>query len=228
MAALLFPIRRGTIANAFGRRDDVLRTLGDEWKEANPFDLAAELYRRILAHPEGVEIARLDPAANLDNNIGWEDGRIRVAPERMIEEIGRACANGLVTDAEYPLVLASGLRTRWNCNTIQRDPKWRKGRGPHCALNLAPDDAQELGVSEGDRVSISTRRGSVELPASIDRKLQAGHVWIPNGFGMRYPNADGELELQGANLNELSDAGDRCPITGIPHHKYTLCRVERV
>ena len=54
-------------------------------------------------------------------------------------------------------------------------------------------------------------------------------MWIPNGFGARYPSGEnGELELQGANLNELSDATDRCPITGTPHHKYTLCRVERV
>jgi hypothetical protein len=56
-----------------------------------------------------------------------------------------------------------------------------------------------------------------------------GHVWFPNGFGMSYPSGpDGELEVQGANGNELSHAADRDPITGCPHHKYTLCRIERV
>ena len=30
------------------------------------------------------------------------------------------------------------------------------------------------------------------------------------------------------NPNELSDARDRDPISGCPHHKYTLCAVERV
>jgi anaerobic selenocysteine-containing dehydrogenase len=76
---------------------------------------------------------------------------------------------------------------------------------------------------------VSTRRGAVELPAAIDAKLQAGHVWIPNGFGMAYPSGDGgKLAVQGVNTNELTDVGDRDPITGCPHTKYTLCRVEKI
>jgi anaerobic selenocysteine-containing dehydrogenase len=217
------------IQNAFGRRDDVLRALGPDWTGASPFELASEIYRRILAHPEGVEIARLDPEANLDSHIGYDDGQVRLAPVLLIDEIARAIESELPTDADYPLVLSSGLRTRWTANTIQRDPKWRKGKGPHCALNISTADAEALGIREGDAVQLSTRRGSVELPASIDRKLRAGHVWVPNGFGARYPSGpNGAIEVQGINLNELSDATDRCPITGIPHHKYTLCRVERV
>jgi formate dehydrogenase len=78
-------------------------------------------------------------------------------------------------------------------------------------------------------VRVVTRRGAVELPAALDGKLLPGHVWIPNGFGMAYPgDADGTLEVQGVNVNELSDARDRDPISGCPHHKYTLCRVEKV
>jgi len=217
------------ISNAVGRRESVLRVLGAEWEDADPFELAAEVYRRILAHPEGVEIARLSEENNLADHVGYDDGRIRMAPETMIEEIGRAIETKPATDPDYPLVLSNGLRTRWTANTIQRKPAWRKGRGPHCALNLSAVDAAALGVAAGDTVRVSTRRGSVLLPAAIDKKIQAGHVWIPNGFGARYPSGEnGELELQGVNLNELSDAADRCPITGTPHHKYTLCRVERV
>ena len=36
--------------NALMRRDSVLRTLGDAWKDENPFAIAAELFRRILDH----------------------------------------------------------------------------------------------------------------------------------------------------------------------------------
>ena len=46
---------------------------------------------------------------------------------------------------------------------------------------------------------------------------------MPNGFGMIY----GE-EMHGANQNELTDAADRDPFTGIPHHRYVRCRLERV
>ncbi len=218
-----------SLQNAFGRRDSVLRTLGADWKEKGPFDLAMEIFRRILAHPEGVEIARtVDASENLDAHTGYEDKRIRLAPAEMLEEIARAIDTDLPTDPDYPFVLASGLRTQWNANTIQRDPSWRKGRGPHCALHLAPDDAEALGVATGDTVRIRTKRGEVTLPAEVDKKLQKGHVWMPNGFGMAYPDANGELVVQGANPNDLSDAADRDPITGCPHHKYTLCAVEKV
>jgi len=219
-----------SLQNAFARRASVLRTLGPDWSEAGPFALAMEIFRRILAHPEGVEIARAAPAPeNLDAHLGWEDRRVRLAPEPMLEEIARAVASDLPRDPDYPFVLASGLRTQWNANTIQRDPAWRKGRGPHCALHLSAEDAERLGVADGEPVRVRTRRGAVELPAEVDRRLRAGHVWIPNGFGMAYPSGpDGALVVQGANVNELSDAADRDPFTGCPHHKYTLCALEPV
>ena len=134
-----------------------------------------------------------------------------------------------VNDPEFPFTLGAGLRTGWTANTIQRDPAWRKGRGPHCALNLSVEDAEKLGVAKGDTVRLVTRRGSAELPANIDKKLQAGYVWVPNGFGMSYPkNGDGPLEVTGVNLNELSDASLRDPITGCPEHKMTPCQIQRV
>jgi anaerobic selenocysteine-containing dehydrogenase len=214
--------------NAMMRRESVLRTLGDAWKDENPFAIAAELFRRILDHPEGVEIAKADLEDPLRSNVGYEDGQVRLAPEPMLAEIARAVDTDVPTDPDYPLVLAAGLRTRWTANTVQRDPVWRKGRGPHCALHLTPADAERLGIADGDDVRVSTRRGSVELPAAIDRKCLDGHVWIPNGFGMVHDGPDRRPAVDGVNTNELVDAADRDPISGCPHTKYTLCRVERV
>ena len=150
----------------------------------------------------------------------FADGRAR----RLLPELRRAVATEPTVDPAFPVVMAAGLRTRWTANTIQRDPAWRKGRGPHCALNLSPADATSLGIRDGDTVSVSTHRGSLTLPAHVDTKLMAGHVWMPNGFGM--VSADGMVN--GANQNEITDAADRDPITGIPHHRYVRCRVERV
>src|SRR5206468_3235468 len=157
--------------NAMLRLPSVLRTLGPDWQARSPFEVAAELFRRILDHPEGVEIARIAEDTNLEDHLGFEDGRIRLAPEPMLGEIGRAVASPPAHDASFPFVLAAGLRTRWTANTIQRDPAWRKGRGPHCALNLSPADARDLGLRDGDRVHVATRRGAVTLPAQIDPKL---------------------------------------------------------
>ena len=89
-------------------------------------------------------------------------------------------------------------------------------------------DAEKLSLSDGDPVRITTRRGSIDLPAQIDKHLREGHVWMPNGFGAAYPGENGELVVQGANLNQITDATDRDPFTGCPHHRYVPCRLERV
>jgi formate dehydrogenase len=215
-------------ANAFARRKDVLRTLGPRWRFRSPFALAAELFRRILAHPEGVEILKLSTDDNLGDHIHFADKRVRLAPQPALDEIARAVRTRQQPDSRYPFVMATGLRTRWTANTIQRDPKWRKGRGPHCTLSLSPKDAERLGVKTEDIVRVETPRNAVELPAFVDDRLQEGHVSIPNGFGMIQKQEGERIELDGVNINELTDAADRDAFTGCPHHKYVPCRVEKV
>jgi hypothetical protein len=46
---------------------------------------------------------------------------------------------------------------------------------------------------------------------------------MPNGFGAVVANGT----VDGANQNELTDVADRDPFTGIPHHRYVLCQLER-
>jgi hypothetical protein len=54
-----------------------------------------------------------------------------------------------------------------------------------------------------------------------------GHVWMPNGFGMTVSAGGQDTAIDGANQNELTDVADRDPFTGIPHHRYVRCRIER-
>ena len=218
------------VMNGVVRKDSVTRVLGSEWQDKDTFEVGLELFRRLLAHPEGIEVAELDMDANLDESIGFEDGKIRLMPEEIVAELGRAVTTRPDEDPDYPFVLASGLRTRWTANTIQRDPSWRKGRGPHCALNLSPGDAQRMGVLDGDTVRLRTRRGQVELPAVVDKKLMEGHVWMPNGFGMIYPTEGNgaNADLNGVNMNAYTDTAARDPFTGCPYHRFVPCQIERV
>jgi anaerobic selenocysteine-containing dehydrogenase len=220
------------VMNGRVRGEAVARAFGPEWQDKDGMSLGLEVYRRLMAHPEGVEIARLDPATNLDDRIGFDDKKIRLAPQQIQAEVSRAIHTPPAHDPDYPVIMASGLRTRWTANTIQRDPQWRKGRGPHCALNLSPGDAERMGVSNGDTIRVVTKRGSVELPATIDAKLMDGHVWMPNGFGMQYPSGedgyDGPTESVGVNMNDYTDLAARDPFSGCPHHRYVPCRLEPV
>ena len=218
-----------SFGNAFARPAQVKQAFGDKMPSEDPFEMGHVLFEEILAHPEGLEIARLNDETNLQDNLGWDDKKIRLLPDELKSEIKRCNSTPPETDENYPFVLAAGLRTSWTANTIQRDPTWRKGRGPHCTLHLSPQDAETLNIETGDAIRVSTRRGEVELPAEVDKRCQEGHVWIPNGFGMITPNSDPKRPvLDGVNTNELTDVADRDPISGCPHHKYTLCHLERV
>ncbi|MFN8643965.1 MAG: molybdopterin-dependent oxidoreductase [Candidatus Binatia bacterium] len=146
-------------ANAFTRQEALLRTLGEAWRERGPFAIAAEVFRRILAHPEGVEIGRVDPERGFTDLIGFDDKKIRLAPPPMLEEIGRAARTDLPTDPRYPLVLAAGLRTQWTANTISAIRHGARGAVRTARLNLSPADATALGIGAGDRVRLVTRRG---------------------------------------------------------------------
>ena len=73
---------------------------------------------------------------------------------------------------------------------------------------------------------MTTPRGSFDLPATVDTKLMQGHCWMPNGFGMQYgKNANGPFEMEGVNMNEITDVAERDPFTGCPHHRYVRVKL---
>ncbi|MFQ5478849.1 MAG: molybdopterin-dependent oxidoreductase [Candidatus Krumholzibacteriia bacterium] len=222
------PVWIFSMLNGLTRPQTVVRALGAEWADKSPFELGHEVFRRILAHPEGVEIARYDKESSwTEELLGWDDKRIRLAPEPMIEELRRVVATDLsAPDAEYPITLATGVRTRWTANTIIRNQAWRKGSGPHCTVHVNPGDAGLLGIEDGATVVVSTHRSSVELPAEIDPGVRRGFAWIPNGFGMVQVDGTGREQVHGVNGNELTDSGDRDPFTGCPYKKNVRCRIE--
>src|SRR5262249_12602654 len=88
--------------NALFRQESVLRTLGPDRSARAPFEIATELFRRILAHPEGVEIARQRPEANLADHLTFPDGRVRLVPAPMIGELQRAVETPPAVDPEFP------------------------------------------------------------------------------------------------------------------------------
>ena len=216
-------------ANAFTRSDTLLRTLGEEWRERGPF---ADRPRGLPPHPRPSRGRRDRPPrsrsrARRHHRLRRQEDPPRAAADARRDRPRRAHRSphrsAVSRWCSPPACAPSGRRTRSSAI-----PAWRKGRGPHCALNMSPADAAALGIAGGDRVRLVTKRGALELPAAIDKRLQPGHVWVPNGFGARYPkDGSGELETAGVNLNQITASDDRDPFTGCPMHKYTLCRVER-
>ena len=83
------------------------------------------------------------------------------------------------------------------------------------SLDLSPEDAEELGIEDGDEVLVSSRRGAVETPARIDRSLRRGLAFMTFHFPEQ------------VDTNVLTiDATD--PRSGTAEFKATAIRVEKL
>ena len=56
--------------------------------------------------------------------------------------------------------------------------------------------------------------------------MQPGHVSLPNGLGLDFPDASGARVTTGVAPNELTHGADRDWFAGTPWHKHTPARVE--
>src|SRR5690606_40543523 len=79
-------------------------------------------------------------------------------------------------------------------------------------VELHRRDAKKLGVGDGDRVRVCSRRGAVEAEVWLSGRVRPGCVWMPMHFGE-------------ARANVLTnDAGD--PVTQTAEYKVCAVRVE--
>lgn len=84
-------------------------------------------------------------------------------------------------DDEYPLRLTTGRRLEaFNTGVQSGGYAWPLRRGE--TLDISPEDASAYDVCEGDLVRVSSRRGSVIMPAHIDGGLRAGLVFTTFHF----------------------------------------------
>ena len=80
-----------------------------------------------------------------------------------------------LTDHEFPFVLTTGrLYAHWHTltRTAKCDKLVRREPGPF--VEIHPDDAGRLDVAEGELVQVSSRRGTIQLPARLQRRRRAG------------------------------------------------------
>ncbi|HEY5187884.1 MAG TPA: molybdopterin-dependent oxidoreductase, partial [Solirubrobacteraceae bacterium] len=89
---------------------------------------------------------------------------------------------GDAADDEFPLILVTGRRLQhYNAGTMTRrtgnlellDRDW---------LEIHPDDAARLWISDGRRVSVRSRVGRIETEARVTERIDPGHVFTAFHF----------------------------------------------
>jgi anaerobic selenocysteine-containing dehydrogenase len=123
-------------------------------------------------------------------------------------------------DHEFPFVLTTGrLYAHWHTltRTAKSDKLVRREPGPFVEIN--PDDALRLGLADGDLVQLSSRRGTVRLPARLRGGLSPGMVFLPFHWGDLYG------EGNAANYLTISAIGR---VAKQPELKFCAVSLEKV
>ncbi len=189
--------------------------------------LGEQLFTAILESRSGVTFT-VDDYEETWRRVETTDKRIRLAIPVLLEELAAlASEDPSKRDPQFPFILAAGERRTSTANTIFRDPGWRTKPGGG-ALRICPADAARLGIVDGGRARVTTKTGSVTTLIEVTDTLQPGHVSLPNGFGLDYPDEEGRPVVHGVALNELTSTADRDWIAGTPWHKHVPARVEAI
>jgi len=203
---------------------DSLRRAGFEGKG---FEGPERLFDAILENPSGV-IYSLDEFDESWKRIKTAGGKFHAAIPELLDELESLRTQEAGTgDRAFPFVLSAGERRSFTANTILRDPAWRK-KDIGGSLRINADDAAQLGVTDGDRVRLTTKRASVEVPVEVSGMMQPGHVSLPNGLGVDHADNGGERVQTGIAPNELTASEDRDWLAGTPWHKHVPARIEAV
>ena len=186
--------------------------------------LGEALFDAIMKNRSGV-VMSVDPYEETWRRI--HDEKINLTIAELMPELNALRDEHPVRDADFPFVLSAGQRRSGTANTIIRDPGWRP-KDPAGALWMNPADAFELGVENGGRVRITTKRASAESVVVLTDTMMPGHVALPNGTGLWYPDREGQEFQHGVAPNELTVTEDRDWFAGTPFHKHVPARIEAV
>lgn len=121
-----------------------------------------------------------------------------------------------IPDREYPFWLCTGrVIEHWHSGSMTRRIPVLHRAVPRAYVELNPKDARRLGIVDGGPVRLTSRRGSMVFPASVDGRgvPEPGQVFVP-------------FFDENLLVNELTlDA--HCPISKQPDYKKCAVRVEK-
>jgi anaerobic selenocysteine-containing dehydrogenase len=155
------------------------------------------------AAPHGVDLGPLEP--RLPEVLRTPSGRIELAPAEIVADVPRLIAR-LQRPLNGGMVLVGRRQLRSNNSWMHNLPALVKGP-VRCTAHVHPDDAERLGLRDGEPATVRSRTGSVQVPVEITDAIMPGVVSIPHGWGHDAPGAAMRVAARhaGTNSNVLAD-----------------------
>ncbi len=118
---------------------------------------------------------------------------------------------------KYPFWLCTGrVIEHWHSGSMTRRVPQLHKAVPKSYCEIHPEDAQKLGIHPGAKVRITSRRGSVVLPASINRRS------VPRKGLVFVPFFEEEVAINDVTLDAF------CHMSKEPDYKKCAVKIERV
>jgi len=116
---------------------------------------------------------------------------------------------------EFPFVLSTGRQLyQFHTGTMTRKSRAIHQVSPTGYVEVHADDAQRLGIANGQMVEVTTRRGRVTTPARVTTGIEKGWLFMPFHF------------CEGPANALTQDALD--PVAKIPEYKVCAAQIRAV
>lgn len=136
-------------------------------------------------------------------------------PEWGLDPLPTYCEPLDAADPEqYPFRLCSGGRLPNALHSRLHKVAWLRSLRNEPAADISLEDAERLGIKEGDRIELYTPRGSITVCANPSCRIQKGVVFFYHGYSE-------------ADVNKLMDRNHVDPYSGFPAYNATRCGMRK-
>jgi len=124
-------------------------------------------------------------------------------------------ASAELTDAEFPFILTTGrVHAHYHTGSMTRQGSGLNRLYPEALAEINEEDAKAINLEDGGYVTITSRRGSVKVKASISNMTDRGVVFVPFHFSE-------------TAINKLTNAA-LDPVSKIPEFKVCAVSIEKI
>jgi formate dehydrogenase major subunit len=201
----------------------IAQRMGLDWQYTHPKDVFNEM-KQAMSSLDNLTWERLQAEQSVTypcpapdhpgNDVVFKDafpiagGKGKFVPADIVEPDERP-------DQEYPVILTTGRQLEhWHTGSMTRRAPVLDSLEPAAVATLCRAELEKIGAKAGDKIRVSTRRGSIELLAREDSDMPAGLIFIPFSFVEAAAN-----EL----TNPVLD-----PVGKIPEFKFCAAKLELV
>jgi len=198
---------------------EIAKAMGSDWNYQSAHDIAEEV-RQLTPSYGGITWERVG-----NTGLQWPCPTLEHPGTPYLHKGAFARGKGLMVgiafkepaelpDADYPLILTTGrVLQQFHTGTMTRKTDGLNHlAGPMVMISV--EDAEALCISNGETIKVSSRRGEIQAPAFVTKRIGKGTVYIP-------------FHYQEAAANVLTNPVVD-PIAKIPEYKACAVKVSKV